>query len=936
MSASAIRRKSYKRAQEEAGLFSPVHWEGDKGSNGDVPAGKLQVMEKFFTPVRQTKENKGASSSSSTDLGLRDCSSCHHQWAESRSGHFSTLSSSSASSTSASSSASSSASWSSEASLDKEAFLLTSSRYHPQHSQSCVDLSGEARAFRRGREEEMAEFEEEEAPGSFSRLRKGQSKSADRLGNRHGLQSQPGQPDGVDRHLYKAASLERSLAFSEQAEILAPRQPHYAGAPAPSKGILKNGAVAGGDWLRKAKSIETITVRSIGKEPLSAPGPARPLQREKQPPNSLDLSTPKKPPITERMKLVEEKLRFSEFLNEITQQVMSPSSLSSLGWKPPEPSLASKAPSTDGSDSKGSSSKGSSPGSLLEMAEAKAEAAARRRTGQAEAKVDALPSPHSRPQANLAFGRATDEASTSPELAPFAHLPAKLGSLPKLPGEAAKRPKKPSEAKGGHGQEAKRLEQPLKKAEKGLPAGGTAEKANPLDEHEGVAAKKRMHNSKELLAEAEQPVPSQEQEPASPAQKEEADAKPRTAQRDLQKTWDELDALKEKFSRLQEDYSNTRLTNQLLEDRLQIIAQSMAEEKQTLNQRINELLERLISAQNTICTLEKINISGLLAKPSLEKQRRSGKDESPSDSLCSLHILDVAPPPAFMDGASETQTTPNQSDSATETSKLGCSSESDTAAGPSEERSLLLKYEAALVAPSPEGPKRHSKSHSRATAYIPWKQKSTTFSTQDTNSTESECSGEEEAAPLCPLPAPRFLYLRQEALVAPPGPSSHFPALPTLQPEVFEAAHLPSPTNLPPSGKLEEMVPEMSSSESSEDGEVSWSPGLVEKTSGGPHLDYQSAQKMLDGLLQKSRRGNEPPKVARLEGFRLAGATEGNGAGRGLPHYHHQQQHQQHRIRYYQEFPSPEEGKSYPCPLGTKGAVVGPEGSDAAQDSTSL
>ncbi|KAJ7307507.1 hypothetical protein JRQ81_009530 [Phrynocephalus forsythii] len=258
----------------------------------------------------------------------------------------------------------------------------------------------------------------------------------------------------VDRQLYKATS----LVFNEETEILAPRDPRQAGPPAPSKGILKNGGgVPGADRLRKAKSIETITVRPVGRE-APALGPTRPLQRERQPPNSLDLSAPKKPPVPGRMKIVEEKLRFSEFLNEITQQVMSPSSLSSLGWKPPESSPAAKTPSTDGSDSKGSSVKSSSPGSSLEMPEGKATeemgSGPRRKPGPPEGKVDTLRDRHGR-----RYAVTTDEASTSPESGPLAQH---LGSLPILSGEGVKGQRKHA----GRGMEPEALLLPFKKADK--------------------------------------------------------------------------------------------------------------------------------------------------------------------------------------------------------------------------------------------------------------------------------------------------------------------------------------------------------------------------------------------------------------------------------------------------------------------------------------
>lgn len=340
-------------------------------------------------------------------------------------------------------------------------------------------------------------------------------------------------------------------------------------------------------------------------------------------------------------------------------------------------------------------------------------------------------------------------------------------------------------------------------------------------------------------------------------------------------------------------------------------------------------------------SLDPFQISGLLSKSSMEPQHRE-KAESP-DSFCSLSILDVAPPPAFMDGTPDTHSILSQSDSATEISKLGCSSESDTAA-PNGDEIPLLGYKS--LTPPPEVPSRHRKSHTQVTAFMPWKQTSTKFSIEPVNSTESECSGE-ETTPLCPLSTPRFLYLRQEALVAPSGPRN-FSSLPGSESVVFGLVHPPTPADIPPSRQV---MPELSSSESSDDAEVSWCPGLMEKTS-GTHLDYQAAQKMLDSLLQKNSKpensqGKEPFKAGRVGGFNLADYQEGSGPGRISS--------QQHRIHYCQDFSNPVEDlverKSYPSvvsrtpspqypggslPRDTKREAVGRKSVDAAQDSTSL
>ncbi|TFK12049.1 cadherin-23 [Platysternon megacephalum] len=758
MSASAIRRKSYKKAQGQAGPFSPAHW--DEADGGQVHAGKLQVMEKFFTPLQRPKEGKGSE---------RELSRCRQQWMEGRIDRFSSSSSSAVSSTTA-------VSWSSEASLEKEAFLVGGPMSQPQHSQSCVDISREARALRRGGEG-TASYKAEE-PVSFPRLKKGHSQSVDRLSRQRGpqeAQSPPPAQAGGESRLYKASSLERSLVFNEQTEILAPRLHKRAGAPAPSKGILKNGAVAKGDGLRKAKSIETFPVRAGEREPRGPLPPRAEEELELLP----ELGVTKKHHSMDHMKLVEEKLKFSEFLNEITRQVMSPSSLSSLGWKPPEAASAGKGSGTDSSESKSSSSKGSSQGSLAES-----------REGQ-------------RQQERGPHGRRRGPRGDHTNPAPFRHMDnvssLELGVAPQTrPGGEEQR--RPGEGRPGHGEETEGHEQPSapRKVEK--------ERGSPPKEPWG------------------------KEQPEGTTQQGGAHCK----------------------------------------------AQSMAAERQTLNQHITELLERLISAQNTICTLERLNISTLLSE-SAGKHRHMEKANS-ADSLYSLHISDVAPPPAFMDSASDAHTTtPSQSDSATEANKPGCSSESDTAL-PNEDRTPVPNYHSLP-------PPGQLESHGRTTAFTPWKQQRPGELLEHVNSTESECSAE-EGAQVHALPMSHFLYLRQEALVA--------PSVPTLPPT--DALRPPSPQGLLLGGGLELVpVPELSSTDSS-DGDEAWSQGLGEKEP-GVSLDYQSAQKILDSLLRQHQHLEKEPAKASGGGYQ-----DRNEMGQAKGH--------QRRIHYYWDFQSP--GKEQP------------------------
>ncbi|XP_054664309.1 translation initiation factor IF-2-like [Grus americana] len=56
----------------------------------------------------------------------------------------------------------------------------------------------------------------------------------------------------------------------------------------------------------------------------------------------------------------------------------------------------------------------------------------------------------------------------------------------------------------------------------------------------------------------------------------------------------ELDALRERMDRLQDDYANSQRLNQLLEERLRGLAQAVALERAALTQRVAEVLQRVL------------------------------------------------------------------------------------------------------------------------------------------------------------------------------------------------------------------------------------------------------------------------------------------------------------------------------------------------------
>ncbi|KAK7915858.1 hypothetical protein WMY93_011619 [Mugilogobius chulae] len=97
---------------------------------------------------------------------------------------------------------------------------------------------------------------------------------------------------------------------------------------------------------------------------------------------------------------------------------------------------------------------------------------------------------------------------------------------------------------------------------------------------------------------------------------------------DLQKTRMELSNLTERFKRLHDNCSSTQQTNNLLEHKLHLVAQSMEGERERLNKRISGLTERLADAQ----FVNNVDINNCI------------------DSEVDLAIAPVAPPPAqFMD-----------------------------------------------------------------------------------------------------------------------------------------------------------------------------------------------------------------------------------------------------------------------------------------------
>lgn len=249
-----------------------------------------------------------------------------------------TLSAASSSSLSSSSSSFSSSSWYTEASANDPFSVRHAER--PQHSLSCSNIPDVRRGCREDDNSEPIVFatvqhgkkgsvcsetraiKHQKGKRGFSSLDRGHSRSEEGLlqGNVSDLGGEQSRAPHMNYGpLYKTASLNRGLSFSEEDILLGvSRGPKRAvsSSQLPSKGILKNKKPQ--NDMRKTKSMEVLSPRvSKGQVPSGEKGKGI-TQAEIE---------------RARAKFVHGKLQFSAFLDEITKQVISPSDLTILGLK---------------------------------------------------------------------------------------------------------------------------------------------------------------------------------------------------------------------------------------------------------------------------------------------------------------------------------------------------------------------------------------------------------------------------------------------------------------------------------------------------------------------------------------------------------------------------------------------------------------------------
>ncbi|XP_072277456.1 uncharacterized protein [Pyxicephalus adspersus] len=729
-------------------------WE-DK-STSEVAAGKLEVMEKFFTPLPHSS-NQRLSQSSQKEKSSWEGSQ-NHYYKESMS---------------SSSPSSSSSPWSSEFN-----FRVHAPGYNSRatHSRSCNDLSlGKAR--------------ENEGRGNFVLVKQdaSQSKRSGREGIDHFSPVRSGAGSAKTSHLGESKEGGSNNKSGKEDKI-----------------ILKNES-------RRARSMEALA--------------------EKQSRHKVG---------KDKRQTTEEKQRFSRFLDEITIQVLSPSMLNSLGVKERQNSGNRdqwKKPSTDNLGSQGKTRSHNSEehkdkrkkgkGKIGSATKAKLSGDTteswrrRERSTSPDSVTSSAQHRGDREKTNLS---ALNVGHQSTRRTSWRLSQEKSGKLlehtdrDKKDGDLSKVPK----GKGQYTEKAQNrcllvfsfiLHYLVKEeswqscvyqiSEHIICTAGCRSVANTLESATKVP----------IMA-----PPAWWGDSGSPAASQYSDKNTENLSEQSRRFTGFLTALQMVFYilRIQEEFLGTQPFSQKQNTNLNFSSENSVQDKDSLNQRITELLDHLVQAKSTICALEKLNVSS---------------------NLHNLHVdvLDsVKVPDQGSDGSIQKEGIACSPSSCAVTSQL-----SNLAISTGN-----LKYT--------KEEKVESQSAPRVTAFSLWsprRQKS--FSALHTlyTSTESGCNLE-DTPPTCKLLSPRFPNLGESFSEDPKdvhiiddcdsrSEQKHLGA---------SKSSLPLPSLLPahqtPQHNHQSRA---SSTESSGDDPLimSW----TDPPSYEPPLDYHSAQKIFDTLL---------------------------------------------------------------------------------------
>ncbi|XP_053305747.1 uncharacterized protein LOC128467993 [Spea bombifrons] len=471
-------------------------WEDQSGC--EVAAGKLEVMEKFFTPLPHSAIRRSAKKEEEERSSWNRMKDPYNN-----------------ASLSSSSPSSSSSQWSSESSFRGQVGFP---RYYScaPHSRSCNDLSI-ARGKRNTYEKEAINMQQKGA----SELK--QLESTEKIitsDNRVGSTKLKG--------------------YSPQ------RKDDTHG------GLEKKTLIEGG---RRARSMEALAVKQSDKRQAK-----------------------------DNRKVIEQKQRFSRFLDEITIQVLSPSNLNSLGVKESQVVGALDPWKNSSTDSSGSREK--------RRHDAMTERQEQRRKGRGKGET-------TRPKvgANAPSPRRSRDMSTSPDSASSSAWKKRTVKKTQSPPPIKQNPRKNKASNPQITSQEREIKgrSRLERIQWMREEDCKGDRAMLQEQAPYIDNPQNCESSKELITQVPIiPPPDWWGDHGSSLPRQSNDNVPDTS------------------SRNNESFPGTELNDQSRENNLHSANDNLETNRDSLNQKITELLDHLVRAQSTICALEKLNVSSLL------------------------------------------------------------------------------------------------------------------------------------------------------------------------------------------------------------------------------------------------------------------------------------------------------------------------------------
>ncbi|KAJ8248492.1 hypothetical protein GJAV_G00242610 [Gymnothorax javanicus] len=419
----------------------------------------------------------------------------------------------------------------------------------------------------------------------------------------------PSQDDDDDR----LPSPSRSLVFKEKAEILSPREHASAvlASSPPTKGILKQPNVPEGspqpvDGLRKSKSAEVLGQNHVYDPALKS----RSLERDqvRSPPSSAPAPAPTPTVKARQLQILAEKLRFSQFLDEITSRVLSPANLQlysggrrvKTGEQPLTPSAPLPDPQQDSLD-------GKSRVSEDQQATPRTDAEDRPQKG---GEVEPWPQ-------SWLISPQHETSDVEPDREQRSWGEAwREGARPKTGGPSRRW------MGGGESQEDAACGMIYPRQHQGHQTDkwDASKCTNPIP----LAAEKTPGSSlcisqtQDSLCDADKIKILQQQNEdlrrrlthtthKMEVMETEFQSSRHFMQAEIGRSKDDLEKMRDKFRRLQNSYTASQRANQDLEEKFHALLRKVDRDKKTMDQEIVELTNKLLDAKNTIDKLEELN-----------------------------------------------------------------------------------------------------------------------------------------------------------------------------------------------------------------------------------------------------------------------------------------------------------------------------------------